>query len=93
MHVIAGWGGGPHLAQPGFADQSHLMRCFSRCYDITPGGYQPAVPDLAARRGLRQAPFLRDQRVRPGPLGVPVPDRGGDQPVGTGGVPQRVQPL
>jgi AraC-like DNA-binding protein len=30
-------------ARAGFADQSHLTRWFSRCYGITPGGYQRAV--------------------------------------------------
>jgi len=30
-------------AQAGFADQSHLSRWFSRCYGVTPGGYQRAV--------------------------------------------------
>jgi AraC-like DNA-binding protein len=30
-------------AHAGFADQSHLTRWFSRCYGITPGGYQRAV--------------------------------------------------
>lgn len=30
-------------ARAGFADQSHLTRWFTRCYGITPGGYQRAV--------------------------------------------------
>ena len=30
-------------ARAGFADQSHLTRWFSRCYGITPGGYQRAA--------------------------------------------------
>jgi AraC-like DNA-binding protein len=30
-------------AQAGFADQSHLSRWFSRCYGVTPGGYQRAA--------------------------------------------------
>jgi AraC-like DNA-binding protein len=34
---------GQAAAQAGFADQSHLSRWFSRCYGVTPGGYQRAV--------------------------------------------------
>jgi AraC-like DNA-binding protein len=30
-------------ALAGFADQSHLSRWFTRCYGVTPGGYQRAV--------------------------------------------------
>jgi len=30
-------------AEAGFADQAHLSRWFSRCYGVTPGGYQRAV--------------------------------------------------
>jgi AraC-like DNA-binding protein len=30
-------------ARAGFADQSHLSRWFSRCYGVTPGGYQRAA--------------------------------------------------
>jgi len=31
-------------ARAGFADQSHLSRWFSRCYGVTPGAYQRAIP-------------------------------------------------
>jgi AraC-like DNA-binding protein len=30
-------------AQAGFSDQAHLARWFTRCYGITPGGYQRAA--------------------------------------------------
>jgi AraC-like DNA-binding protein len=30
-------------AQAGFSDQAHLTRWFTRCYGITPGGYQRAA--------------------------------------------------
>ncbi|HEX4657735.1 MAG TPA: AraC family transcriptional regulator [Streptosporangiaceae bacterium] len=34
---------GEAAARAGFADQSHLSRWFSRCYGVTPGGYQRAA--------------------------------------------------
>lgn len=35
--------GSARTSAAGFADQSHLSRWFSRCYGVTPGGYQRAV--------------------------------------------------
>ncbi len=37
-------------ARAGFADQSHLSRWFSRCYGVTPGGYQRAAEPGDRRR-------------------------------------------
>jgi AraC-like DNA-binding protein len=41
--IAQGWPIGAAAARAGFSDQAHLTRWFTRCYGITPGGYQRAA--------------------------------------------------
>jgi len=41
--IAQGWPISAAATQAGFSDQSHLTRWFTRCYAVTPGGYQRAT--------------------------------------------------